>query len=150
MGNISNNDSYSAAHSRIKDMEQLRKNEDSIVFALYCSGVAVECMLKAFSSEPFDGRHDLLKIFNQSDIGSKLSERKKEELSLHVKKISKFWRNDFRYYSEIRMKRLIANEMVHSKGKNINKYLNKYKNFIFQSSIIIVQIGDIAWKQSKK
>lgn len=55
-------DYFSAALTREADLAHLRINTKSIIFSVYCAGVAIECMLRACVTRcttEFDSKHNL-------------------------------------------------------------------------------------------
>ncbi len=142
------NDYYSAALNRYKNLEHLKTNKDSIIFSLYCAGVAAECMFRAYilkETRAFDEKHDLLKLYTKSKMWLTLTDEQKIELSISVKKISDFWFNNLRYTSDSRAKRKIAHKFVRTNFKDINKYLEKHNNDIFMATKNVIEIGEKLW-----
>ncbi|ETR73615.1 MAG: hypothetical protein OMM_06831 [Candidatus Magnetoglobus multicellularis str. Araruama] len=145
------NDYYSASKSRLQDLEYLRGSEANNIFALYCSGVLIECMLRAYIltyTKEFDSKHDLEKLYIKSQLGSQLTEDEKGKLSASIKIANKIWSNDLRYCSEKRLKRIFAHEFVKMKykPKNINKYISNKKAELFEIAKEIQSIGEEKWK----
>lgn len=53
---------YHAGLERLRQAESLYSEGKAYALAMYCSGLAVECLLRAFLwkvDKRFDGRHDL-------------------------------------------------------------------------------------------
>ncbi len=138
-------DYYDAALLRIEDLKHLRTNQKTVIFSLYCAGVAVECMLRAYIIGEFDAKHDLEKLYEKSQLATLLEIKEKQKLSIAIKKINKIWDNNLRYTSEKRIKRLIGHEIVRSGCKDINKYLDKYYSDIFDAADFIIKIGENKW-----
>jgi hypothetical protein len=142
------NDYYSASLLRLEDLNQLKSNQRSIIFSLYCAGVAVECMLRAYITKytaEFDSKHNLEKLFEKSLLGRYVDPENKEEIVAAVKKANKIWTNDLRYTSDKRLKRIIAHEMVKTNFKDINKYVDKYYSDFFDAADLIIQTGKSKW-----
>lgn len=79
-------DYFSAALTRQADLAHLRTNQKSIIFSVYCAGVAIECMLRAYVTRyasEFDSRHNLEKLYEKSQLGNYLEQR--EALTIAVK-----------------------------------------------------------------
>jgi predicted metal-dependent hydrolase len=105
------NDYFSASLSRKADLEHLITNTDSIILSIYCAGIAIECMFRAYITKytkEFDSKHNLEKLYNKSLLASYADTNQKKRLSIAVKKASSIWSNDLRYVSEKRMKRKIG------------------------------------------
>ena len=114
------NDYLSAAKSRFYDCNHLKENDNCIIFAIYSAGVSIECVLRAHITKytkEFDSKHDLKKLFLKSLIIQKLSNTKKEKAISFIKIANELWSNDLRYYSEKRMKRILAHKFVSKNTK---------------------------------
>ena len=145
------NDYYSAAKERHKDLKQLEQNEDCIIITLYCSGLIVECILRAYIhtyTNEFDSKHNLEKLFVKSQLGNRLTQKEKESLSAGIKTASKIWSNSLRYTSLKRYRRLLAHEITKMPRKpvNLNKYLKKELTPLIESAKYIFRIGEREWK----
>lgn len=145
-------DYYSAAKERCKDLEYLEQNEDCIVISLYCSGLIIECILRAYVhkyNKEFDSRHDLEKLFVKSQLGNGLTSKEKEKLSAGIKLANKIWSNNLRYTSIKRYRRLLAHQIARMPHKpvNLNKYLKKELTPLVESAKYIFSIGDQKWKK---
>lgn len=157
-------DYYNASLLRNKDLKYLRKNEQSIIFSLYCAGVAVECMLRAYITKrtsEFSSKHNLENLYLDSQIATFLNVEEKEKLTIAIKKINKIWRNDLRYTSEKKMTRLIVSkfnlqklddikrEVMKDINKNGNKgiktYIDAYYSDIFDAVDLIIETGEDKW-----
>jgi hypothetical protein len=96
-----------------------RAGKGYYALAMYSSGLAVECLLRAYMlkrKRDFESRHDLLLLFQESGILNIDSEKLKakglsdEEIQIHKKGLSSavntvfiLWRNNFRFASEGRL-----------------------------------------------
>lgn len=141
-------DYYTASLTRQYDLEHLRKNQNSIIFAIYCAGVSIECMFRAYITKytkEFDAKHNLEKLYEKSLLASKLETNERIKVTIAVKKANDIWNNDLRYVSEKRMKRKIAHKNVKTGFKNVNKYLDNFYSDIFDSTDIIIQKGTDKW-----
>lgn len=75
------NDYLSAAQSRFYDWCHLRSDDNCVIFAIYCAGVSIECVLRAYImkyTKEFDAKHDLEKLFLKSLISQNLTENEKK------------------------------------------------------------------------
>ncbi len=141
-------DYYSAALTRQADLAHLRTNPESVILTGYCAGLAIECMFRAYivkSTNEFDAKHNLEKLFEQSGMAVSMNPKEKEKLTLAVKKAGRIWSNDLRYSSEIRMKRKLAHEIVNTRFKNIGSYLKHYFEELFTATDTIIEIGKQRW-----
>ena len=64
-------DYYRASLERMRQAQTLSKKGDAYALSMYCSGLAVECLLRAFrwkEDQSFEGRHDLNDLLKASGI----------------------------------------------------------------------------------
>jgi hypothetical protein len=141
-------DYFSASLTRREDLSHLRTNKNSIIFSVYCAGVSIECMFRAYITrytKEFDSKHDLVKLFEKSQLGIDLEIDKREGLAIAVKQTNKIWSNDLRYASEKRMKRIIAHQNINAGFKDVNKYMDRYYTEIFSATELIIKTGEEKW-----
>jgi len=144
------NNYYEAAFIRQKDYKHLKKNTDSMIFAIYCAGVAVECILHAYrlrNTKEYESRHDLIGLMNESKICGLISIEEREKLTVYIKRIQQTWSNDLRYYSESQMRQKVFRKITQMSypPKNINKYLSKFESEIFKITDEILKLGKSKW-----
>ncbi|MGM0574102.1 MAG: hypothetical protein ACQEXJ_00010 [Myxococcota bacterium] len=110
---------YRAAWERLRAAQDLL--EDAPVLSLYLSGLTVECMLRAWldPNRPFDGRHHLPSLLEESKILHELGEDARQRVTVAVKDLTLLWTNSIRYYPEDR----VAQEL-----KKLRPYRNKRKS----------------------
>ncbi|MEK7730061.1 MAG: HEPN domain-containing protein, partial [candidate division KSB1 bacterium] len=92
---------YRAAWERIKDA-YLLQNEGHYPFAMYASGLAVECMLRAFrllQDTSFDERHDLWQLWKNTELSNMRQGATYERVYALMSDIHGLWRNSFRFVS---------------------------------------------------
>lgn len=146
--NYTYRDYYDAAICRAEDLVHLQYDQKRMIFSLYCAGVSIECMFRAYitkNTSDFDSKHDLERLYDKSKMALLLTADEKEEMTIAVKVANKIWNNNLRYTSEKRMKRIIAHQIVKAKIKDINKYLNKHYSDIFEAHETIIKIGKQKW-----
>jgi len=62
---------YEASVERMRQAWQLHQAGSSYALAMYCAGLAVECMLRAYrwkKDQTIDSRHDLKELLKTSDL----------------------------------------------------------------------------------
>jgi len=142
-------DYYAASFQRIADFQHLEKEPKSIIFKVYCAGVAIECMLRAFITKnnvEFDSKHDLDKLLIDSGVLSLIeTQEEKEELIVAIKKAKNLWNNNLRYFSDKRLKRLIGHELAQTKYKDVTKYFNDKCQALFDAAYLITETGKTKW-----
>jgi len=110
-----------AAIERMSQAQHLyREGKGCFALAMYCAGLAVECLLRAYilkrGKKEFVSRHDVLLLWKESGIinidtdrlkAKGLSERMVEEhqkaLWASVNEVYILWRNNYRFASEDRL-----------------------------------------------
>lgn len=141
-------DYYTAALERLQESEQMRQAEETVVLAVYTAGVSIECMLRAYgviNLAPFDKKHDLRKLLNDSGLLDSHNTEAKEAITKAVITAHRLWANDLRYYSRLRLKRTIAHEMARSKEKDLSKYFAAKNNELYQATSLIIEKGKAKW-----
>jgi hypothetical protein len=145
-------DYFTAALTREKDFQHLRKEKECIVFSLYCAGVSIECMLRAYIksyTDEFDEKHDLKKLFIKSLISEKLTDKEKEKITVNIEEANRIWNNNLRYCSTIRMKRILIHEIAgknkQQQPKDFEKYLLNYKGKLFEIAKDFLTITKKLW-----
>ena len=127
---------HSASKAREYDMNHLLTDTNSMIFSIYCSGVAVECILKAhilLETNEYDSKHDLKRHYEKSKLGLQLTSTQRERFIIAIKKVDAIWDNNLRYTSHIRMKRILAHKIARANYKDFNKYLKKITGEFFIS-----------------
>ncbi len=150
----------------IERMDQARHllQSDSYSLAIYCSGLAIECMLRAFrwKDDPtFDGRHDLNDLLdasrfmtqhNQLLCRTELDAERSEALSMRMKAalsaIVKVWRNNLRYASEAKLRRYFfeTGQLAGIKGDGTR--FNAVG--LLEAAQFIVNQGSLKWLLSQR
>lgn len=111
---------FRAAIDRMRQARQIHDAGNGYALAMYCSGLAVECMLRAFrwQEDPsFEGRHDLRDLFRASRLLRVDEERARSrgaadeeitrtamELRAAISEIAILWHNNLRFASESSLK----------------------------------------------
>ena len=131
-------------------MDVLKSDVKSIIFTIYCAGVAIECMFRAYillHSKEFDSKHSLKKLYSKSRLIERLNNKEKDELMKMLLVADRIWHNDLRYYSENRYKRLKGHEIAKlpRPPKDIAKYIQNKESDIFAASEYIIRIGAEKW-----
>lgn len=146
--NFTHTDYYSASLTRYADLTHLRTNKNSAIYSVYTAGVSIECMFRAYitkETNEFDSKHDLEKLYADSKLGSNFNTDEKEKLTIAVKEANSIWTNNLRYASEKRMKRIIAHKNVKAKLNDVNAYINREYNAIFNATELIIEKGQQKW-----
>lgn len=111
---------YRAGLERMEQAEKLYQDGNAYALAIYCGGLAVECLLRAFrwtEDATFEGRHDLEELLKASrllKINEDFIRRRREsddavqnaelELRKALNKVTILWHNNLRFASESSLK----------------------------------------------
>ncbi len=112
---------YQASLERMKEARKIYTGGSSYALAMYCGGLAVECLLRAFrwkKDKTFEGRHDLGDLFKASrflkiddeylrDKGASDEAIRKSGATLHatINLVGILWHNSLRFASEAKLKK---------------------------------------------
>jgi HEPN domain-containing protein len=155
---------YRTALERMEQARLLYNQGRSYALAMYVSGVAAECILRAFKllrDPEFDERHDLLRLFKASGMISfdpavlrargltkQQSETFRGELRSAVNEAYILWANDYRFASEVRLR-------VHlrriSSARGVKGDLLKAEALrLYNAAHKFVEIGILLWRASNE
>lgn len=137
---------YKAALARIQEAQHLHEN-GYYSLAMYISGLAVECMLRAYrllEDEAFDERHDLLLLWRRTDLANVNSEYY-APIYTALKTVVVLWRNDYRFRSddEVRSQLKRAGKDRGSKGD----FLKYNSSKLYDAAANVVRLGIQRWKR---
>ena len=88
-----------AAEERLREAHSAHEQK-SFVLAHYLSGVAVECMFRAYlarNKRPFDARHDLRKLSKSSGFEDDVPESGSAAIFSALAELRARWKNSHRY-----------------------------------------------------
>ncbi len=155
---------YRASLERLRQAKTLYKEDDAYALSMYCGGLAVECLLRAFrwrNDKHFEGRHDLIDLLKASGIlrvgeehmrnlGKDEDDVRKssEEFRVAVNEIAVLWRNNLRFASEARLKaHLIQIKKVQrTKGDPLKKNAAD----VIDAAQLVVNRGMVLWDSQTK
>jgi len=153
---------YQASLERMRQARKLcdDRDNDNYALAMYCSGVAVECLLRAFDPV-FDGRHDLAKLLKACNFlrvhDEYMSRRGKSdeeiqkmgrELRAAMNEVVLLWRNNLRYASEAKLRSFLK-EVKRLQGIK-GDALKKNTLDLVQASQTMIDRGTLLWSSKKR
>jgi hypothetical protein len=157
-------DYYRASLERMRQAQTLSKEGDAYALSMYCSGLAVECLLRAFrwkEDQSFEGRHDLNELLKASRIlrvnddymhrrGKDEKEilRSSREFRAAMNEIVILWHNNLRFASDARLKAHLAglNRVQGIKGDPLKKNASD----LIDAAQLIVNRGMVLWDSPTK
>lgn len=155
-------DYFRAGVERMSQARALYKHGDRYALAMYCAGVAVECILRAFivrRTREFDGRHDLIRLFGASKILDNVEQRVAakrhsasdksaavevvQELRASMNLVVALWHNNLRYASEQRLRSFLVTLGAHHGIKGDIAKANTVR--LLEAAQILVDKGVGLW-----
>ncbi|MDZ7289925.1 MAG: HEPN domain-containing protein [candidate division KSB1 bacterium] len=141
---------YRAAWERIDDAYFLHV-ERHYSFAMYASGLAVECLLRAFrilKDSSFEERHDLWQLWKKTVLANIRRKPTYERSYALMNEINLRWRNSFRFAPADEINSFLKNADQHRGIKgDILKYNSKR---LYEAARELIQLGAVQWEQLKK
>jgi hypothetical protein len=155
---------YRAGMERMRQARLLHESKENYALAMYCSGLAVECILRAFrwtKDRSFEGRHDLEDLLKASGLLQLHEDRARRrgvseqeivrstiELRAAMSEVSALWHNNLRFASEARL---------HAFLKRIDRLrgikgdaLKKNSLDLLNAAQVIVNQGVMLWTSERK
>jgi len=142
----------------------LYSQNESYALAMYSAGLAVECLLRAFTwdrSGEFDGRHNLERLFGASRIlrladeanqavGLSESEMRSigNELRGAMNTVAALWHNDFRFCSEQKVRSFLVS--LHAYRGMRGDLLKAKALELLEAAQVLVDRGVGLWLSRKK
>ncbi len=143
-------DYYKASLERIQEAYFLHKNGYNVV-SMYISGLAVECMLRAFrllKRRTFDERHDLWLLWKSTDLANVHSELYHDRLHSAMGVVGILWRNDYRFRSKHALQSFLKKI---GRVRGIKGDLLKYNSLkLYNAAAEVIRIGVNRWHRLNK
>jgi HEPN domain-containing protein len=141
---------YQAAWERIEDAHLLH-TEGRYPFAMYTSGLAVECLLRAFRmlrDPSFDERHDLWQLWKKTVLANVRHKSTYERAYALMNEINLRWRNSFRFAWTNEVSSFLKKSGQHRGIKGDFLKYNSQK--LYEAARELLQLGGQQWAQSSK
>ena len=155
---------YRAANERMQQAREIHESGESYALAMYCGGLAVECILRAFrwlKDPSFEGRHDLRELFDASGLLRTHEERarKKRMPAEEIERaaadvldamgeVAALWHNNLRFASEASL-RAYLNRSGRLRGIR-GDALKKNSADLLLAAELIVEEGARSWTSRRK
>ncbi len=141
---------YRAALERIEDANTLLA-QGRHPFAMYTSGLAVECLIRAFrvlKDPSFEERHDLRELWKKTVLADVHEEPSYTQISQARATISILWSNNHRFSSENELKSFLKNS---GQDRGIKGDFLKYNSKkLYDAADTFIRLGKIRWRQLNK
>jgi HEPN domain-containing protein len=155
---------YRAGTERMRQAREIHNSGTSYALAMYTSGLAVECMLRAFrwmKDRSFEGRHDLEDLLKSSELltineersrhkDSSEDEKRRSSIALRasMSEVVALWHNNLRFAPEITLRSFLRTKgRLHGvKGNPLKKNSAKLLN----AAQTVVDRGVVLWISKKK
>ena len=148
----------------MRQARDIHDSKESYALAMYCSGLAIECILRAFrwQKDPsFEGRHDLEELFKaggfleiheerlrKKRITEKEIERSAADIRNAMEVVSTLWHNNLRFASDASL-RAHLNRIGRLRGIR-GDALKKNSADLLLAAESIVEEGDRSWTSRRK
>lgn len=140
---------FEASVEHIKSARILHEDMRQYPLAIYVSGLAVECLLRAFralKSGVFDERHDLRELSRNSDFIDSIPLKRSREYSRYLGVLVTHWHNTHRFRSEMSMRAMFKRRKL-DRGIRGDP-LKELSRRIYDAAMEIVTLGTQRWKIS--
>lgn len=150
---------YLASLERMRQARELSEEEGNWALVMYCAGVAVECMLRAFrwmESASFEGRHDLRELLKASRLlqidGEYMRKRGADDdkivesgrrLRAAMNEVALLWHNNLGFASETKA-RTHLKELKRDRGVK-GDFLAKNAKDLLEAAQIVINQGITLW-----
>ena len=117
----------------------------------YFSGVAVECLFRAYSrliDDTFRSEHDLERLAVASRLFNLLPDKSRHRWQAKVGDLNARWRSSHRYYSERALRQYLKKAGLDRKIKG--DVLKETARIVRELAQEIVGLGEAKWRSKKK
>ena len=142
---------FEAAKEHLQTALDLHE-EGHYVMSHFVSGVAVECLFRAYMIEKdpvFDARHELILLYKSCGFYNVMPIKGRERFESALQVVHSRWLNNFRFFSEATLKVYLKKGPYCRKKIKGNK-LKESSRMIVASASLIVTLGVERWKHLKK
>jgi HEPN domain-containing protein len=139
---------FAAAQERLADARELYRTRH-YGLTHYISGVAVECVLRAYRfrrNPEFESRHDLYNLYHGSVLKAVLNIDETYKTYAALLAVHSRWANDFRYRSDAALRRHL--KRIGADRGIKGDFLKENARRIVEAAAEVVKIGGRAWKRS--
>ncbi len=155
---------FRAGMERLQQARLLHNSGENYALAMYYSGLAVECILRAFrwtKDQSFEGRHDLEDLFKSSEFLRIHEDRARKkgaaeeeigrstiELRAALNEVAARWHNNLRFASEASLRAFLSRtgRLQGIKGNPLKK---KSSDLVNAAQAIVGQ-GVALWTSKKR
>lgn len=155
---------YQASLERMEQARNLYHTGRDWALVMYCAGLAVECLLRAFrwtEDASFEGRHDMRELLKASGLlridddhmrrrGASEDEIHKSGLALReaMNEVVILWHNNFRFASEARLKAFLrgTRRLQGVKGDPLKKNARD----LLEAAQTVINRGTALWTSKRK
>lgn len=149
---LSAEDYREAAQERVSAARVLF-NATCYVESAYLSGVAVECILRAYRvrvDPAFDSRHDLAELLKDSAFADFVPQKRRAEVSAALGIVWARWKNDYRYFPPYRYKSALRDAGHLSGFARNSDPLKENARLAFNKATYLVNTGVERWSKKSE
>lgn len=139
-------DYRNAALERMGDAQELKRRE-RYPFAMYASGLAAECMLRAFRHQDREHKahHDVVAHLDVCDR-ERFGERAWSKLRGPVQAVHMLWLNNFRFADDKKLRKHLNDIKYYERTSRGSDTLKVACLELMDAALTIVTIGDERWR----
>ena len=155
---------YQASLERMRQARRIHESGGGSALAMYCGGLAVECLLRAFRwtrDATFEGRHDIAELLRASGLlriddeymrrrGASEEEIRESGLKLRgaMNEVVALWHNNLRFASEASLKAFFRRigRLQGVKGDPLRKNAGD----LLEAAQTVVNRGTVLWGSKRK
>ncbi|HWE02023.1 MAG TPA: hypothetical protein VG326_06395 [Tepidisphaeraceae bacterium] len=134
-----------AATEHMGSLQSLYDNEE-FVLAAYVSGLAVECLFRAYRSRigpEFESRHDLYELSKEAKFADVVPAKSLAKYESNLGVVATRWSNSHRYRTEDALRRLLKRRQFDRRIKG--DFLKENVRLMVSASSDIVTLGAHVW-----
>ena len=157
-------DYYKAGLERMRQARIAYQEGRSFALAMYCGGLAVECLLRAFrwkEDQTFEGRHDLTELLKasrllridddylrQKNVSEEVIRDAGLKLRAAMNEVTILWHNNLRFASEARLRTFLhrIDRLRGVKGDAVKK--NAFD--LIDAAETVITRGMVLWKSKTR
>ncbi len=137
-------------------LEHLRRAQSRHIgrdyfLAHFLSGLAVECMLRAYRlriDRKFDSRHDLRELAKNARFYDLVPSQQQIEYGVKFALLNERWRSNQRYMSEKQLKKYLS-DLYADFDKRGDRFKNNSKA-VYDLAFDIVSLGELKWNSKRR
>lgn len=140
-----------AAEEHLTVAAELYHQHGRYVLAHYVSGLAVECVLRAYRTRidpEFDSRHDLQDLYKLARFGDVIPDHLRDQVTAALGTVILQWSNSHRFRSEMELRNWLVKRRLYVGIKG--DFVKERTRRILNAATEIVTVGVRRWNRSSR